>query len=614
LGRLVVALALTLAVRLLHAAPFSCPYCDLRNAKLAGRDLTNANLLGADLRDADLRGATLRGAALAGANLTGADLRDANLGASDRPANLTLANLTDARLAGASLGEAIANFAQGLPPKAPRPARNDPKYFCGAKDTSALANVVYVAKDGTDGAACGRSRTSPCATIQRGITNCGGPDCAVLVAYDMYELQTTVALRSGVAVYGGCDLLPAPDPALQSVLLAPEDGAVAVLASGLASPTAFQGFAIFGGRGAATSTLVVSSGGSGLTLELVMLIGGEGGTGAKGAPGVRGRDGGSARTRLGGISPCRTPAAGGSDGDGVSIREGFPVGCDSYSPSGTAGEPGSTGFRAPGGGGGTVTCSVYDPNGSKPAPPRGGPGERGTGGKQGPCGGPGKASPELLGSVVAGVWKPGAGGSGEDGGDGGGGGAGGTGGNCGVSNFIAPFRSSFGGSGAGGGGGGCGGTGGKGGEQGGASIALLVNGGSVALRSVTIVGGKGGRGGAGGQPSGGGLPGSAGARGYSYQNPATPPCPNTMWGGDGGYGGLGGCGGTGAGGAGGNGGPAFGVVTAAGGTLIPGPPTLYTGTGGTPGEPDKSTRLTCECFNPDSEKGLPGTAADLQAF
>jgi DMSO/TMAO reductase YedYZ molybdopterin-dependent catalytic subunit len=53
--------------------------CDLREAKLAGKNLEGANFSLSDLRGADLRGANLAGADLEGVNFAGADLRGAKL-------------------------------------------------------------------------------------------------------------------------------------------------------------------------------------------------------------------------------------------------------------------------------------------------------------------------------------------------------------------------------------------------------------------------------------------------------------------------------------------------------------------------------------------------------
>ncbi|MCU1245688.1 MAG: hypothetical protein JWN02_1598, partial [Acidobacteria bacterium] len=242
----------------------ACPACDLRNAALAGRNLRYANLAGADLSGADLSGADLGGAVLVAAKLTGADLRHAIFTAAT---DLTAADLTNARLGGATLGAAIFEYARlsgvDLPGAdlsadlaraessaaifGPRRATTaSARYYCGAKDTTELANVRYVARSGTDTATCGTTLQSPCATIQHGIANCSGPECAVLVAYGEYRLSETLNLTGAVSLYGGCEMLEEPQPELFSLLRGP-DRAPAVMASRIVASTLFQGFAVLGG-------------------------------------------------------------------------------------------------------------------------------------------------------------------------------------------------------------------------------------------------------------------------------------------------------------------------------------------------------------------------------
>jgi uncharacterized protein YjbI with pentapeptide repeats len=72
---------------------------DLSGADLDGTQLRNAVITGADLRDADMSRADLRNADLTGALLSGADLSDADLD----PIYLTRADLSGADLSGAAL-------------------------------------------------------------------------------------------------------------------------------------------------------------------------------------------------------------------------------------------------------------------------------------------------------------------------------------------------------------------------------------------------------------------------------------------------------------------------------------------------------------------------------
>jgi hypothetical protein len=530
----------------------ACPYCDLRQADLAGRDLRYANFAGADLAGANLNGANLGGAALPGANLTGADLRNAVF---DAATDLTAANLTNARMTGATLGGAVFNFAtltgadrSGIGFEPAHEATASGRYFCGARDTTGLPNVRYVAPGGADNATCGASFQFPCATIERGIMNCSGTECAVLVAYAEYKLSKPLRLTGGVSVYGGCAMLEQPRPELRSLLRGPV-GAPAVVAPQIVTTTVFHGFSVFAGAGrnAAGETASVafaSIGSSGVVLESVSLSAGA----ASRAPDTR--DGkippkaDNGRGQSPGVSPGN--ADGGSGGD--------------FGQEGLPGEPGGTPNRARGGtfsnrGGGT--------------------------GDDGPCRGPGQRSTEVNGSIISSTWAPGVAGAGDKGGFGGGGGGG------------------YGSAGRVGGGGGAGGEGGGGGDgatQGGASIALLIVGGRLSYTSGAIRAGVGGSGNRGGGGASRGVPGDGGkVKGIA------------------GNGGDGGKGGPGAGGAGGNGGPAFSVVTA--GTsdddgvfdydrkLVQ----LYGGTPGTPGAGGPAPSPCSEGMN-----GLPGITRGIQ--
>jgi hypothetical protein len=77
--------------------PFTCPYCDLREAQFAGKNLTNANFLHANLRGANFSGANVRGAQFAQADLTGANFQNVTLGTAGLgPTDFTQAILTGA--------------------------------------------------------------------------------------------------------------------------------------------------------------------------------------------------------------------------------------------------------------------------------------------------------------------------------------------------------------------------------------------------------------------------------------------------------------------------------------------------------------------------------------
>jgi|GEM_PF-5994202 len=493
------------------SGPAACPFCDLRNAPLAGRDLRDANLSGADLSGADLSGVNLSGAALVSANLTGTDLRNAVF--SDAT-DLTAANLTNAKLGGAKLAGAMFAYATTTGADlggadtaraffAPRPAMAaTARYFCGEKDTTELKNVRYVAPSGTDGPACGASLTAPCATIQRGILNCSGTDCTVLVAYAEYPLQRSLGLAGGVSVYGGCVMQDQGSPALFSLIRGP-DGVPAVIATRIVPRTIFQSFAVIAGKGrqaagATSSIAFASQANTGLILQSVSLTAGGAASPVDGRRGVKGFSGEDANHQEPGRSDRQAQADGGRGGDLLRDgRDGWPGGSDG---------PPTRGGRSSGG--------------------------RGDPGRQGRCGEGGKASPDLIGAIGPDfAWRPSTGGSGARGGYGAGGGGGGG-------NVLAR--------GGGGGAGAEGGSGGEGAEQGGASIGLLIVGGELAFNSGKIHAGAGATGAAGG---GGGLLGGKG--GLPGEVAKT-----------GGPGGPGGDGAPGSGGAGGNGGPAFVVATA----------------------------------------------------
>lgn len=85
---------------------------DLRDAHLAGADLTSANLSRANLSGATLTWATIANSDLSGANLSGADLSNADLTSANlNEAKLINADLRDATLENANLSGSKLNFA-----------------------------------------------------------------------------------------------------------------------------------------------------------------------------------------------------------------------------------------------------------------------------------------------------------------------------------------------------------------------------------------------------------------------------------------------------------------------------------------------------------------------
>ena len=396
------------------------------------------------------------------------------------------------------------------------------RYFCGSKDTSELSIVRYVSHAGADSDTCGASLASPCATIQRGIANCHGSGCAVLVAFEEHELTSTLVLADGVSLYGGCELGEEPDPERAS-LIRGAAGHVAVLAREIVAPAVFQGFAIIAGSGEKNSIAFESIRNTSLTLRAVSLTGGMGGS--------RSEDRGNGGT-------------GQSGSGGVGRRPGF-------SPGGIAtGGTGGQMFRD--GGGGVPGNTGQAAKGGNAI------GSRGEDGASGPAGDRGRAATNRNGFIDSRFeWNGFDGTSGTTGGYGGGGGGGGGG-------VFAE--------GGGGGSGGQGGAGGPAGRQGGASIALLIVGGRLPFEGGSIRGGVGGNGGRGGRGGNGGV-GGGGAAG----SPTA---------GRGGNGGMGGPGGGGSGGNGGPAFTvATAGVSEDDGVFVPTDVKLYLGIGGQGGEP-----------------------------
>lgn len=602
------------------ATRLSCPFCDLSNAQLAGRDLTDANLQGANLTGADLSGANLSGAIVSRANLTNANLTNANLGRSDRgPADLVGANLTGARLAGADLDGTDLQYTDlsqtDLAQVDLGRARRGPSGLaqsgapsggpsCGSADLSGLKSRIYVATKGTDSDTCGDSPTAACASIAKGLARCSGKSaCGVLTLYGEYTLQNSVALVPGVNLYGGCLSDQAPQPGLQSLLTAPPGGAPAITAIGIgANATVLQGFRLLGtaaatGSGAASTALVVKDSPALQVLEATILAGpggsgAPGGTGSPGAGGVAG-NGAAAGTQ----SQC--PSANGGNGSvqmGVSVD----VGVFKFSCSPSCSDNGCYGYWARQGAAGG---QWGDQNCAECVSSRGSTGHTGGGGGDAGCGSKGSASANLAGAFSDTTWQGVTAGGATGGDPGGGGGGGGAGGYKAGACFWVKTEDP-GNQGGGGGAGGCGGGGGGGGAQGGASFAVAVFGSSLSLTNSTLIGGRSGDGGAGG-PGGAGGGRSSGAPGLTNHG-----------GGYGGPGGSGGAGGAGGGGAGGNSGPAV-VMALVGNAAVTGSGDVYyqgsAGSGGGRGV-GGSPVVSGVCKGPDGDQGQSGVVAETYKY
>lgn len=406
-----------------------------------------------------------------------------------------------------------------------------------------VANSVFVAKWGANGASCG-TQTAPCLTIQQGIARAkalGRRD--VLIGAGSYTEM--LQLESGISLYGGY----AADSA--SNWVRHQDYAVTVTGglvdghgsvvrgNGLTAATVLNRIEFIApnaqGNGR-SSVAILCQNCPGLDIDYVTARagvgtdgwnGGDGTTGANGGNGGRGTDGNNDSTAghhgnpggSAGSSTCGR--AGGVGGVGARDRNG-----------GATGAPGAAGGGAGGTGGGTPSrCGRTHGN-------PGGAGNWGSNGQNGVGGNSGY----LNGS---GLWLGFPGADGVSGGHGWGGGGGGGGSGQGGSNISNWCIHGTGNAGGGGGGGGCGGTRGTGGVGGGSSIAVLLSASSGAnVRNSNLHSQQAGRGGTGGDGKAGGLGGAAGLGADRHTG-------EVGRGGNGGSGGGGGHGGHGGGGAGG---------------------------------------------------------------
>ena len=283
--------------------PFSCPSCDLSGIDFTGRDLTNANLAGANLTKANFSKAILNGAILARANLTGAILDSAQLNKSNRgAASLAMAILNGTSLKQAQMDGVDLQFAvlqntdlDSALSTIKVPVKISEKSFvsaatntisCGSANLSALSSRIYVSPDGKDSDSCGVSLTQACQTIAQGINRCSASGCGVLVEWAQYNLTTSLQLRNGVNVYGGCLASSQPQAGLASIINAPNGGQAAVQANQITTPTILQGFKLIGtpatgNNGSPSFTFVISSSPN-LTLLDTEVIAGNGAIGNKG--------------------------------------------------------------------------------------------------------------------------------------------------------------------------------------------------------------------------------------------------------------------------------------------------------------------------------------------
>jgi hypothetical protein len=401
----------------------------------------------------------------------------------------------------------------GAPGDVPDPAPPYTDLDCDGVDGVASSAVFVDAVNGADSVGNG-DRANPVQTIPFGLARAvqlGRPN--VFVAEGSYE--GAVAVVAGKSIFGGyvnggaTNWARSGPFATTLINHGTSAGRLSTLtASGitLGNPVKVQNLSV---RTGTPSQIGVSAYGvhvqnsPGLTLESVLIAPGDGAPGTLGSAGPDGADGPDGTDGEAGACPGTTGGAGGPGGthtvgpDVVNGGAGGPGGgsatMGSDGTTGTIGQPGAGVSGGFGGGGGA--------GGAQGPPPVGGAdGFDGGAGANGPNGAGG-----VSGAVVAGSWSSGVGGSGTAGGNGGGGGGGGGGG--------APAGSR--GNGGGGGGAGAGGgVGGGGGSGGGGSFAVFVANTSAGpgptLDGVVIRRGDGGTGGVGGFGGSGGDGGTGG--------------------------------------------------------------------------------------------------------
>ncbi len=176
----------------------------------------------------------------------------------------------------------------GPAPGGPPPLGEEPAPLlsatCGGANLAALTAQVYVRSDGSDADGCGSTTANACASIQKGIDTCAAAGCGVLVRHGLYATSTTIELRDGVSVYGGCLFDGEAGRSYRSIVNGPPDQP-AVRAASTASATTFQSFVVRAAdsnaaSGASIAMTVTDS--PGLKLSQVRLVAGRGASGRSG--------------------------------------------------------------------------------------------------------------------------------------------------------------------------------------------------------------------------------------------------------------------------------------------------------------------------------------------
>ena len=516
--------------------------------------------------------------------------------------------------------------------------------FCGAADLAALKNKIYVSPGGKDGSSCGRTAAQPCASIQRGIDNCNGAGCGVLVRYGRYRTTETITLKNGVSVYGSCRFdAPGTDPVAANyrtlIEAMPVPGTPAMIGESINAPTVVSGLAIVSAVDhplSAPSIVMVVSHSKGLTLQDSALYAGEGIGGGYKDPQQQGGPGGTGSSPAGGASQAggtggvacvaATPAGGvgkgGQGGDFQTIvnadcRGGLYCSCNDGSYPRSLGRAGAASGTIDGGAGGDRGAPGCGCEYGVDGVPDGNPGNPGPAGA---CSSQGGAPSGRFGRFQGTSWTRVDGAVGGAGGVGSGGGGGGSGGMSALNHPEDPAQFWDGLAGGGGGGGGCGGPGGAGGQQGGASIALVLVDSTVTgvPDRNSFVPGPGGQGGEGddGGLGGAGGPGAPGLPGHTMHIDKETVCSADVPG-AGGPGGPGGQGGAGSGGAGGAGGPSIGIALVAGSPDPGSTVGIYAplpGPAGPPGNGGQNAATPAEpnpCTGANGSNALEGGAARI---
>jgi hypothetical protein len=457
---------------------------------------------------------------------------------------------------------------------------------CDNHDGNAEVDV-YAASDGV----CrryfpdGNTRSSFNCNVDDALRVCSstGGCQTVFMATGNYAMSSPVNLRSGINLFGGYEsgfsarrLEATGNIGSRRSNIDFADGmSFGMIANRLSSSVQVDAVHIQAGRGSGNSSTSVSNS---IALSVVSTTGSPssptlsvtnsfigssaGATPSAASSGIAGTDGSTATSNSGAspnFSGCSGSRCGSYGGTGASRISQSASGCK-FSICGmscswrwyNAGTGSGGGGSA--GGNGTNRCNCYDSD------PNSGGGGTGGAGSVGSCGGNNSGnSASLNGSISSGTWYANSGRSGSSGGGGRGGGGGGLGGFYCYCNFGGSSTCHNPGNGGGGGSGGNGATAGGGGAQGGASIAVVLDGSYINLQGSTVSRGQGGTGSRGGNGARGGNGGN-GRGGYGKS------CCGNDDAGNGGAGGVGGHGGASAAGNGGDGGPSVGVYRTSGGS------------------------------------------------